>query len=129
MVSDTDEDDAVVVAGIVFAGPVIVNIKTIPHRPLGLVINLLEEAGLVYSYCYEDLVFVESSVVLFKMGDIPEEIFLYTSTECPESTATDLQIRLTLAAKAEGLKLVPSGKYRIEQGEDQKIDLQFFPEA
>jgi len=88
---------------------------------------MLEEAGLVYSYCYEDLVFVESSIVLFRMGEIPEEIFLYASTECPEKTATDLQIRLTLAAKKEGLTLIPSGKYEIQQGENQEIDLKFHP--
>lgn len=122
-----DEDSPVALAGTDLAREATVNPKTVPHRPLGLVINMLEEAGLVYSYCYEDLVFVESSIVLFRMGEIPEEVFLYASTECPEKTATDLQIRLALAAKKEGLTLIPSGKYEIQQGEDQKINLKFHP--
>ena len=100
--------------GIVSATIHSVRLSSIPYRPLGLVINLLEEAGLVYSYCYEDLVFVESSVVLFRMGERPSDVFLYRHVDCPDRDAEDLEIKLVLASKKDGLTLIPSGRYQLK---------------
>lgn len=99
--------------------------KTIPFRPLGLVVNLLEQVGLVYSYCYEDLVFVESSVVLFRMGTTPSDVFLYFNSECLENPAKDLEIKLIMASKEEGLTLIPSGRFRLKQSGETSVDVEF----
>ncbi len=88
---------------------------------------MLEEAGLVYSYCYEDLVFVESSVVLFKMGENSREVFLYNHVDCPQKDADDLEIKLSLSASQEGLMLIPYGKYKLKPGAKNQIDIEFLP--
>lgn len=90
---------------------------------------MLETAGLVYSYCYEDLVFVESSIVLFQMGDLPADIKVYFLVDCPETAAQDLEIKLTLAAKTEGLRLTLAGKYKLAESGKNEIQVEFIDQC
>jgi hypothetical protein len=101
------------------------NSDPIPYRPLGLIANALEEVGLSVSYAYEDLIFVESTVVLVKMCETPEDVLLYTNETCPEEDIKDLDSRLTISARKQGLNLSYAEKFKLNQKEEKKLDVTF----
>lgn len=101
------------------------NSEPIPYRPLGLVANALEEIGLSVSYAYEDLIFVESTVVLVKMCETPEDVLLYTNKTCSEQDAKDLEARLSIAARKQGLSMNYGGQFKLNQKEEKKLDVTF----
>jgi hypothetical protein len=101
------------------------NIGSIPYRPLGLIANAVEEVGLIVSYSYEDLIFVDSTVVLLKMYEKPYEVLLYSNTDCNEEDAKDLEIRLTIAARKQGLQLSYAGKFSLKEKADKELDITF----
>ena len=105
--------------------PRTMNAGPIPYRPLGLIANALEEVGLVVSYSYDDLVFVDSTVVLIKMCEKPDEVLLYVNTDCDMETAKELEIQLIVAARKEGLQLSYAGKFSLKEKADKEIEVVF----
>lgn len=101
------------------------NTVSIPYRPLGLIANAIEEVGLLVSYSYEDLVFVDSTVVLLKMCEKPEEVLLYSNTDCSEKETGDLKIRLIVAARKQGLNLSYAGKFSLKEKANKELDVTF----
>ena len=101
------------------------NAGPIPYRPLGLIANAVEEVGLVVSYSYDDLVFVDSTVVLLKMCEKPDEVLLYANTDCEEAVAKELEIQLIVAARKQGLQLSYAGKYTLKEKKNKEIEVLF----
>lgn len=99
--------------------------KAIPYRPIGLIANAVEEAGLNVSYFYENLIFVESNVILLKMCEDPKEVLLYSNENCAESDAKDLEIRIAFAARKEGLQVSYSGKFKLDQLQNKEVKITF----
>lgn len=99
--------------------------EVIPYRPLGLIANTIEETGLSVSYSYEDLIFVESNVILLRMCENPKEVLLYSNENCAEADAKDLEIRMVIAARKEGLQMSYSGKFKLEQLPDKEVNISF----
>ena len=97
-------------------------------RPLGELIQLVEEMDLQVTYAYDDLVFVEHSAFLFQFeGETGRKIKLYFNTDCPAPDAEQLEQRILAMAPAKKLEIRRCGTFRMKQREDEEnLELQFF---
>jgi hypothetical protein len=88
-------------------------------RPMGKLMMVVESLELTVTYAYEDLVFVEHNAFLCRFDDnIPQNIFLYFSTDLIADEHQPLLARLQQEAKKQGLYFTYSGKYMMRQKEE-----------
>jgi len=100
----------------------------LPLRPLGKVIQVVEEMGLSVTHQYDDIVFVEHSAFMFKFSD-DGNADLYFNTECPEDEAAGLENILMKVARENDLDIIRKGTFSIEQIEgEENIQIKFFDE-
>nr|WP_321465251.1 hypothetical protein [uncultured Desulfobulbus sp.] len=102
---------------------------TLPYRPLGVVKQLLEEIGAEITYVYEDLVFIQHNPVLLQFGKVGEVLFFYVNVDTPEEAAGQMFTAIQEKAAAEGITLIHRGRYRLSEGEDENLSLEFLEDA
>ena len=97
-------------------------------RPLGELIQVVEEMGLQVTHAYDDLVFVEHSAFLFQfVEDGARQLKLYFNTECPEEDVEPLEKRMLAMAIPKKLDIRRSGSFSMKQKEgEENLELQFF---
>ncbi len=100
----------------------------LPYRPLGTVKQILEELGIDITYAYEDLVFIQHNPVLLQFGEVGEMLFLYANVDAEPDVAEQLFAAIQVKAVANGMTLVRRGKYRINEGEENNISIEFIEE-
>lgn len=100
----------------------------IPSRPLGLVTEMVEEAGLRVTYAYDDLVFVEHNPFLIRFTDSGNVIQLYFNKNCDPDQAVILEGKLKYSANARGVVVNRMDEvYEIVPREDsEEMDIQFY---
>jgi len=102
---------------------------TLPYRPLGVVKQLLEEIGAEITYAYDDLIFLQHNPVLLQFGEVGEMLFFYANVETPEETASQMFTAILEKAATEGITLIHRGRYRLSEGEDENLNLEFLEDA
>ena len=97
-------------------------------RPLGELIQLVEEMDLQVTYAYDDMVFVEHSAFLFQFsGNGGRQLKLYFNTECPSPDAEQLEQRILALAIPKKLTIRRCGTFSMKQQKDEEnLELQFF---
>lgn len=101
---------------------------TVSERPLGLILNVLEQMGLDISYAYDDLVFVENNTILLQMESVNKEVSFFFNEDLYPEERPALQEKLINAGKNEGLSFSYKGLYSIKAEEDEMVSIKFKPE-
>lgn len=98
---------------------------TIPNRPLGHVMQIVEDSGLTVTYAYDDLVFVEHNAFLFRMESTPEKVSLFTNEDLDEECGPPLIQKLINNGKRMGLIISEKGSFTIEDVGNNQISVYF----
>ncbi|NTV45884.1 MAG: hypothetical protein HGB11_05055 [Chlorobiales bacterium] len=98
----------------------------IPIRPLGPVLELVQELGHDVTYAYEDLVFVNHNAFLFQLDDKGKVVSLFFNQECPEKEANKITESVVMTAAGRGFNVVRKGNYALSQKTDDNLEIQFF---
>lgn len=95
-------------------------------RPLGTVMQLLEELGHEVTYAYEDLVFVNHSDFLLQFGETGSVLHLFFNNECTKKEAEAIEESLIPAADKKGLSITTKGRYSLSEEPDENLQIRFF---
>ncbi|MCX5869870.1 MAG: hypothetical protein NTY00_04390 [Deltaproteobacteria bacterium] len=95
-------------------------------KPLGIVTEIVESAGMGISYAYEDLVFLEHNAFLLEFTANDKELLVHTNSEAEESEVKDSIARLKNVAVAHGMTFTDGGLYTLTQADDENIRIDFF---
>jgi len=95
-------------------------------KPLGLVTEVVESAGMGISYAYEDLVFLEHNAFLLEFTAKDTELLIHINSEAEKSEIQDSIARLKEIAGAHGLTFTDGGLYALTQADDENIQIEFF---
>ncbi|MBU0681247.1 MAG: hypothetical protein KKD73_07485 [Proteobacteria bacterium] len=96
-------------------------------KPLGIVKNIVEEAGMDISYAYEDLVFLEHNSYLLQFTDNDQEVVVHKNKEADESMVSHDIIRLQEIARSNRMRFLTGKDYVLSQDDDENIRLEFVP--
>jgi len=95
------------------------------EKPLGKITAVLADLDLEVTYAYDDLVFVQHSAFLIQFTQKPNELKLFTNSECIPEEANEIASTIVLAFDKAGFALEPSGKYTLSQNDDDTLNLEF----
>lgn len=98
-------------------------------NPLGIIKNIIEEAGMGISYAYEDLVFLEHNSYLLQFTDNDQEVLVHENLEADKAMVSSDISRLQEIARRNKMRLVNGGQYSLSQGDDETIRLDFIDTA
>lgn len=85
-------------------------------KPIGMVKEIIQTAGLKVSYTYDDLLFTEDNSVIFQFDSKDKKnLRFYVNNTCGTSTSVKLEKRLDDAAKEAGYTVTKSGEFEIEK--------------
>lgn len=102
---------------------------SVPYRPLGLIMEAIEQMGLEVTHAYEDLVFISHNAFLLRMGSQAEQVHLYFNEDCEPDQRGPLHGQLSRFGAEYGLTILCSGTYTMEQREDEQLDIHFKEDA
>ncbi|ABL64958.1 hypothetical protein [Chlorobium phaeobacteroides] len=95
-------------------------------RPLGTVMQLLEELGHEVTYAYEDLVFVNHSDFLLQFADTGNVLNLFFNYDCNKHDADAIETSIIPAGDKKGLSIINKGLYSVSEQPDETLQIQFF---
>jgi hypothetical protein len=88
-------------------------------KPLGVVKNIVEAAGMGISYAYDDLVFLEHNSFLLQFTDNDQEVKIHVNSEADEATVHGDIERLQEVALEQAMQFSRGTHYTlIPEGED-----------
>ena len=95
-------------------------------KPLGIVTEIVESAGMGVSYAYEDLVFLEHNAFLLEFTANDTELLIHTNSEAEESEIKGSIAKLKKVAADNGMIFTDGGRYSLTQADDENIRIEFF---
>jgi hypothetical protein len=95
-------------------------------RPLGTVMQLLEELGHEITYAYEDLVFIDHNDFLLQFEHTGSSLNLYFNRSCPKSEAEKIEQMIIPAGDRKGLSITKKGSYNVTEQPDDNLKIEFF---
>ncbi len=94
-------------------------------NPLGIVKQIIEEAGMGISYVYEDLVFVEHNSYLLQFTDNKQEMLVHRNDEADEGAVSEDIGRLDALGQRYRMRFLKGRIYTLIQDDDEHIRLEF----
>jgi hypothetical protein len=94
-------------------------------KPLGIVREIVESAGMGISYAYEDLVFLEHNAFLLQFTANDKEIFVHTNSEADKMEIKEPIAKLKMVGLTHGLTFTVVGRYRLSQVDEENIRIEF----
>lgn len=98
-------------------------------RPLSLIIEITQAAGLDVAYEYDDLVFVSHNVFIFRFTDAGSLVDLYFNRDCEKKAEAVFMDKLNVAAKERGITLTRRGYFNLSQADGENMSLEFCEET
>jgi hypothetical protein len=95
-------------------------------RPLGTVIQLLEELGHEVTYAYEDLVFVNHNGFLLQFESSGPVLNLFFNRDFPKTEADTVEQIIIPAADKKGLSIIIKGQYSLTEQANENLQIEFF---
>ena len=93
---------------------------------LGVVKNIVEEAGLGISYAYEDLVFLDHNSYLLQFTDKEQKVFVCINKEADLAALAPEIARLTAIAIGHKMKFVGGDQYTLSEADDESVTIEFY---
>jgi hypothetical protein len=94
-------------------------------RPLGVLMNVLEQLELDVSYAYDDLVFVNNNSILLRMEDAPEKVSCFFNEDLESKVRPQIEKRVIQAGIREGLTINFAGEYSLKSTDNEEIQILF----
>ncbi|MDP8305584.1 MAG: hypothetical protein RAO75_03595 [Candidatus Chlorobium antarcticum] len=98
----------------------------IPFRPLGPLMQLLEELGHEVTYAYDDLVFINNNDFLIQFAASGPQLHLFFNHDCSRKTTEGIEESIIPAGDSKGLSIIRKGKYKLVGEQDETMQLHFF---
>jgi hypothetical protein len=98
-------------------------------KPIGMVKDIIQAAGLRVSYSYDDLIFTEDNSVIFQFDSKDKKnLRFFINTTCETSSSGRIEKRIEDAAQEAGYTVSKSGEFEIEKqkGTDE-IEIRLLP--
>jgi hypothetical protein len=95
-------------------------------RPLGAVMQLLEELGHEVTYAYDDLVFVNDNDFLLQFENTGPVLNLFFNQNCLKKNIDNVEQSIIPAADKKGLSIVKKGRYIVTEQADENLQIEFF---
>ncbi len=97
-----------------------------PLRPLGSLMQLLEELGHEVTYAYDDLVFVSHNGFMLQFEQKSPTVNLIFNRECPKKEIEAIEESIIPAADKKGLSITRKGWYVLIEQPDENLQIEFF---
>lgn len=94
-------------------------------KPLGVVKDIVESAGMAISYAYEDLVFLEHNSFLLQFTDNDQTMVVHVNSEADQDTVSGDIATLQSQAMNFAMSFVLGEKYTLSQDGEESIRLEF----
>ena len=94
-------------------------------KPLGIVKEIVETAGMSISYAYDDLVFIAHNAYLLQFTDKNSELMIHVNSEADESAIQEDITRLKAEASARNIVFKDGSRYTLSQEGNENIRLEF----
>lgn len=94
-------------------------------KPLGIVKEIVEAAGMGVSYAYDDLVFMEHNAFLLQFTDGDEELLIHVNKEADEMELKEDIARLKKVALSHSIVFRDGTIYTMSQADDETIRIEF----
>ncbi len=95
-------------------------------RPLGAVMQLLEQLGHKVTYAYDDLVFVNDNDFLLQFSNTVATLSLFFNKSCSKQSTDQVEQSIIPAADKMGLSIVTKGTYSMTGLDDENLRIEFF---
>lgn len=95
-------------------------------KPLGLVREIVESAGMWISYACEDLVFLEHNAFLLQFTAKDTELLIHTNSEAEASEIKGAMAKLQSVAAANGMTFTVGDWYTLSEADAENIRIEFF---
>lgn len=103
--------------------------ETIPYRPLGLIVTMLENIGFQVSHWHEDLVFIEHNAFLLQMGEKGKEIGVWFNVDCESEKKDQIMDAFKGQEPLFNFQIDKSGAYKlVANQEDETLQIEFITE-
>lgn len=96
-------------------------------RPLGRVREIVQAAGMDVSYVYDDLVFVDHNGFLLEFAGTDDELIVHVNEQAVRAELEDALARLQSEAREREMHFREGTLYRLSQGENETLLLEFVP--
>ena len=102
--------------------------EEVNFRPMYLVERLLAETGYKVTYAFDDLVFIEHTLMLIQFSAANEqELFLFINKDLDDSLGHEIQEKLSARAKTHDITLDYRGTFSAEQKTGcEEVELTFY---
>lgn len=94
-------------------------------RPLGILMNVLEQLELDVSYAYDDLVFLNNNSFILRMEDAPEKVSCFFNEELDLKVRPGIEKKVIQAGIREGLAIDFVGEYSLKATDNEEIQIYF----
>ena len=95
-------------------------------RPLGSVLQLLEDLGHEVTYAYDDLVFVNDNNFLLQFDSSGLALNLFFNQSCTKQEADNIEQSIIPAGDKKGRSSLKKGQYSITGHSDENLRIEFF---
>lgn len=94
-------------------------------KPLGVVKEIVEAAGMSISYVYEDLVFIDHNGFLLQFTDKDNTLLIHINQGAQEAEIDDAVTRVKKEASTRDIVVHDGDYYAVSQQGDENIRLEF----
>ncbi len=94
-------------------------------KPLGMVKQIVEEAGMGISYAYDDLIFLEHNSFLLQFSDKDQDVLIHRNSEADEAVVSSDISRLQEVALTYKMRFITGDTYLLNQDDGENIRLEF----
>ena len=94
-------------------------------RPLGIVKEIVESAGMGISYAYDDLVFMEHNAFLLQFAENGKSVFIHMNEEADKKAIQGDIDRLKQVAQAHEMNFEDGTTYNMSQDSDETLRIEF----
>ncbi len=94
-------------------------------RPLGIVKNIVEAAGMDISYVYEDLIALNHTGLLLQFTDDEKQLLIHINADADAEELVDVLVHLTKVAEDHGMLFGKGHFYKLQEGEKETLKIDF----
>lgn len=98
-------------------------------KKLGIVRNIVESVGMEVTHVYEDLVFLNHNAFLLRFADSDNSVLMHGNNEADPASLADTLAIVRDAAVRHEMTFLNGVPYRLSQGENEELRIEFMAES